>query len=181
MRLGMRVLFVLAVPGIVFGSLTRVPPISFNMDFDFFANEVGWIDVLAALVLAIAVVSFGAIVVAVLVKLGVAMTRTAAAEPRGRSLRQGRRFRRFGHAGSTRQATSPCANRVADGQDEPLSAAGAHESGQRTGFVTPGRTQRDNDLTSPFWTLSRVYGPIPSRRVTRTSNVAPLRSRTRLT
>jgi hypothetical protein len=67
----MRALFVLALPGIVFGWLTRVPPISFNMEFDFFANEVGWIDVLAALVLTIAVVSIGAILVAVLVKLGV--------------------------------------------------------------------------------------------------------------
>jgi hypothetical protein len=70
-RFAMRALFVLAVPGIVFGWLTRVPPISFNMEFDFFANEVGWMDVLAALVLAMTVVCLGAIVVAALVKLGV--------------------------------------------------------------------------------------------------------------
>jgi fatty acid desaturase len=71
MRLAMRVLFVLAIPGVVFGWLTRVPPLHFDMEFDFFAYEVGWIDVLAALMVAAAVVLFVVVVVFVLVRLGV--------------------------------------------------------------------------------------------------------------
>jgi hypothetical protein len=41
------------------------------MEFDFFAYEVGWIDVLAALMVAAAVVLFVAVVVFVSVRLGV--------------------------------------------------------------------------------------------------------------
>jgi ABC-type antimicrobial peptide transport system permease subunit len=67
----MRGLIALALPGIVFGWLTRVPPLTFGMEFDFFANEVGWIDVLAAVIVAIAVTSIVAAAVCVLVKLGV--------------------------------------------------------------------------------------------------------------
>jgi uncharacterized membrane protein YpjA len=53
MRTAMRVLFLLALPGIVFGWLTRVPQLRFKpKDFDFFAPDVGWSDVLAAVLFA---------------------------------------------------------------------------------------------------------------------------------
>ncbi len=71
MRLAIRVLFALALPGILFGWLTRVPPLVFSYEFGFFAYETGWIDALFALVLAIIVVSIVAAVVWVLVKLGI--------------------------------------------------------------------------------------------------------------
>ena len=71
----MRVLFVLAVPGIVFGFLTRVPPLVFNMEFDFFAYEVGWIDVLGALIVAAVVAAVVAAAVFVMVKLGIGAAR----------------------------------------------------------------------------------------------------------
>jgi hypothetical protein len=50
MRLAMRVLFVLALPGIVFAWLTRLPPPVFEpFDSGFPAPEVGWLEVLATL------------------------------------------------------------------------------------------------------------------------------------
>ena len=70
MRLAIRVLFVVALPGLVFGWLTRLPPLRFELD-SFFAPEAGWIDVLAALTLATAAVAPIAVAVIVLIKLGV--------------------------------------------------------------------------------------------------------------
>jgi hypothetical protein len=83
MRIAMRVVFALALPGIVFGWLTRVPPLVFSMEFDFFASEVGWIDVLAAVAVATTVASIVAVAVVVMVKLGI-----------GRAQHPGRRIAR---------------------------------------------------------------------------------------
>jgi hypothetical protein len=70
-RLAIRVLLVLALPGVVFGFLTSVPPVVFDYQFDFFAVEVGWVDVAGALITAASVVA----VAAVLVKVGIGAER----------------------------------------------------------------------------------------------------------
>ena len=70
MRLAMRVLVLVALPGLVFGWLTRLPPLRFELDTGF-APEAGWIDVLAALTLATATVALIAVLVVVLIKVGI--------------------------------------------------------------------------------------------------------------
>jgi len=67
MRLAMRVLFVIALPGIVFAWLTRVPPLEFEpFDSGFPAPEVGWIEVLATLLQPAVVAAAVTLVVVVL-------------------------------------------------------------------------------------------------------------------
>jgi predicted membrane protein len=75
MRLAMRVLFVLAVPGIVFGFLTRVPPLVFDMDWGFSSYESGWIEVLGAVIIAATVAAVVAAAVFVMVTLGIGAAR----------------------------------------------------------------------------------------------------------
>jgi len=66
----MRSLIVLALPGAIFGFLTRItPPVFDSLDSGFTIDE-PWLDALAALVLAAAVALLVAIVVFVLVLLG---------------------------------------------------------------------------------------------------------------
>jgi hypothetical protein len=66
----MRSLVVLALPGAIFGFLTRIPPPVFDsLDFGLTIDE-PWLDALAALVLAAAVALLVAIIVFVLLLLG---------------------------------------------------------------------------------------------------------------
>lgn len=66
MRRAMQVLFVLAIPGLVFGFLLQVPPVAFER-FDFSAlwvEEDAWFDVVPALVaVALALFALRAIVI----------------------------------------------------------------------------------------------------------------------
>ena len=70
MRLAMRVLVLVALPGLVFGWVTRLQPMRFELDTGF-APEAGWIDVLAAMTIATAVVALIAVLVVVLIKVGI--------------------------------------------------------------------------------------------------------------
>ena len=74
MRVAMRVLFVLAVPGVVFGFLTRVPGLEFeSLDDRFnglFTVHEPWLDVLGGLAVAAAIIVAAAITVRVLLWLG---------------------------------------------------------------------------------------------------------------
>ncbi len=66
MRLAMRVLVLVALPGLVFGWVTRLQPLRFELDTGF-APEPGWIDVLAAMTIATVVVALVAVLVIVLI------------------------------------------------------------------------------------------------------------------
>ena len=83
MRLAMRVLFMLAVPGVVFGFLTRVPRLEFDWGSfdDGFAVHEPWRDVVAVL----AVVAAGVVTAAVLA--GVLHWLGLDADPRSRRAR----------------------------------------------------------------------------------------------
>jgi cytochrome c biogenesis protein CcdA len=72
MRLAMRVLFVLAVPGVVFGFLTQVSPLELEFDSfgDLFTVHEPWLDVLGGLAVAAAIIVAAAITVRVLFWLG---------------------------------------------------------------------------------------------------------------
>ena len=85
MRLAIRVLLVLALPGVVFGFLTRVPPVVFDFDIDWgFTRHggAGWGDVLGASITAATVVAVAAAVVFLLVKLGIGAERYPTRRPR---------------------------------------------------------------------------------------------------
>ena len=74
MRLAMRVLVLVALPGLVFGWVTRLQPLRFELDTGF-APEAGWIDVLAAMTIATVVVALVAVLVIVLIKLDIGADR----------------------------------------------------------------------------------------------------------
>jgi hypothetical protein len=72
MRVAMRVLFALAVPGVIFGFLTQVPPLEFEFDSfgDLFTVHEPSLDVLGGLAVAAAIIVTAAITVRVLFWLG---------------------------------------------------------------------------------------------------------------
>ena len=70
MRVAMRLLFVLAVPGVIFGFLTRVPRPEFDFVDDAFAVHEPWLDAVTGLALAATIIAAAAIVVGVLFLLG---------------------------------------------------------------------------------------------------------------
>jgi hypothetical protein len=90
----MRGLVLLALPGIVFGWLTQVPQLRLkSIEFDSFAPDDGWFDVVAAVTFAAVVALVMALVVVVLVKLGIGADRST-----GR--RTTREIRALGFGGS---------------------------------------------------------------------------------
>jgi hypothetical protein len=74
MRPFVRVLCVLAVPGMVFGFLTRVPGFEFGFTGDAISVHEPWLDVATGIAIAAAIFLAAAIILGVLLALGFSAT-----------------------------------------------------------------------------------------------------------